>query len=43
MTKNSIFDGYHRWLASMIDKFIDKKCSGYVVKREFMSHQQLAE
>ena len=43
IAKNPKCDGYQRGLASMIDKFFDKKTSGSSTENENMSDQQLAE
>ena len=43
ITKNPIYDGYQRGLASMLFKFFDKKTSGGAVKNENSSNKELAE
>ena len=42
VTKNPKYDGYQRGLASMVDKFFDKKSKGAGIKNEVKQNQQLA-
>ena len=43
IAKKSKNDGYHYGLASVVDKFFDKKTSGSGIKSTIISDQQLAE
>ena len=42
VTNNPKYDGYQRGLASMVDKFFDKKSKGAGIKNEVKQNQQLA-
>ena len=43
IAKNPKYDGYQRGLASMVQKFFDKKKKGSGIKNEIKQNQQLAE
>ena len=43
IAKNPKYDQYQRGLASMVDKFFDKKTSGSGIKNENISNKELAE
>ena len=43
IAKNPIYDSYQRELASMVEKFFDKKASGSGIKNDNISNKQLAE
>ena len=43
IAKNPKHDGYQRELASILNKFFDKKTSGGGIKNENMSNKELAK
>ena len=43
IAKNPKYDQYQRGLASMVDKFFDKKTSGSGIKNENISNKELAK
>ena len=43
ITKNPVYDGYQRGLASMVYKLFDKKTAGGAVKNKIMPNKKLAK